>query len=129
MRPMSTRRPEEVVNALLDAFEARDFELARTFLSDTEFTYKSPIESMSSADDFITDISRVGPILERIERVKTFVNGNDVCNLLRVYTTMDTLDATTTVQISTVVDGKVTAIESIFDATEYNKMIVPHEEG
>ncbi len=124
---MKTSRPEDVVNDLLDAFEARDFELARTCLSDTAFTYTSPIESMSSADDFIAGISRVGPILERIERVKTFVNGNDVCSLLRVHTTMDTLDATTAVQITTVIDGKVTAIESIFDATEYNKMIVPHE--
>ena len=125
---MNSPAPQEVVSALLDAFEARDFERARTYLSDTEFTYRSPIESMSSADDFINDISRVGPILERIERIKTFVSGNDVCHLLRVYTTMDTLDATTTVQISTVVDGKVTAIEAIFDATEYNKMIVPHEQ-
>ena len=125
---MNSPAPQEVVSALLDAFEARDFERARTYLSDTEFTYRSPIESMSSADDFINDISRVGPILERIERIKTFVSGNDVCHLLRVYTTMDTQDATTTVQISTVVDGKVTAIEAIFDATEYNKMIVPHEQ-
>ena len=125
---MSTARPEDVVNAMLDAFEARDFERARTYLSDTEFTYSSPIESMANADDFITSISRVGPILERIERVKTFVNGNDVCHVLRVRTTMDTLDATTTVQVSTVVDGKVTAIEAIFDATEYNRMIVPLDE-
>ena len=125
---MNSPAPQEVVSALLDAFEARDFERARTYLSDTEFTYRSPIESMSSADDFINDISRVGPILERIERIKTFVSGNDVCHLLRVYTTMDTQDATTTVQISTVVDGKETAIEAIFDATEYNKMIVPHEQ-
>ena len=125
---MSTARPEDVVNTLLDAFEARDFERVRSCLSDTEFTYSSPIESMTNADNFIASISRVGPILERIERIKTFVKGNDVCSLLRVYTTMDTLDATTVVQVSTVVDGKVTAIESIFDATEYNKMIVPNEQ-
>jgi hypothetical protein len=128
MEAMNSPAPEEVVSALLDAFEGRDFERARTYLSDSEFIYQSPIESMSSADDFIANISRVGPILERIERVKTFVSGNDVCNLLRVHTTMDTLNATTTVQVATVVAGKVTAIESIFDATEYNKMIVPHEQ-
>jgi hypothetical protein len=39
---------------------------------------------------------------------------------------MDTLDATPVVQLTTVVAGKITAIEAIFDATEYNRMIVSH---
>ena len=99
---------------------------ARTFLSDDAFCYQSPIESFTNADAFISNISRVGPILERIERCKTFVNGNDVCSVLKIHTTMDTLNATPVVQLTTVVDGKIVAIEAIFDATEYNKMIVPH---
>mgnify|MGYP001548558068 CR=1 FL=1 len=37
---------------------------------------------------------------------------------------MDTLNALQVVQLETVVDGKISAIEAIFDATEYNKMIV-----
>ena len=121
---MSTPAPEKIVSALLDAFEARDFELARTFLSDDAFSYRSPIESFNSAEAFISNISRVGPILERIERCKTFVNGNDVCSVLKTHTTMDTLNALQVVQLATVVAGKITAIEAIFDATEYNKMIV-----
>jgi hypothetical protein len=123
---MNTPTPEEIVSALLDAFEARDFELARTFLSDDAFSYRSPIESFTNADAFISNISRVGPILERIERRKTFVNGNDVCSVLKIRTTMETLNATPVVQLATVVAGKITAIEAIFDATEYNKMIVSH---
>jgi hypothetical protein len=123
---MSTPAPEEIVSALLDAFEARDFELARTFLSDDAFFYRSPIESFTNADAFISNISRVGPILERIERRKTFVNGNDVCSVLKIRTTMDTLDATPVVQLTTVVAGKIIAVEAFFDATEYNRMIVPH---
>ena len=122
---MSTPAPEKIVSALLDAFEARDFELARTFLSDDAFSYRSPIESFNNADTFISNISRVGPILERIERCKTFVNGNEVCSVLKIHTTMDTKNAATVVQITTVLDGKIVAMEAIFDATEYNKMIVP----
>ena len=122
---MSTPAPEKIVSALLDAFEARDFELARTFLSDDAFSYRSPIESFNNADTFISNISRVGPILERIERCKTFVNGNEVCSVLKIHTTMDTKNAATVVQVATVLDGKIVAMEAIFDATEYNKMIVP----
>ena len=125
--PMMTQSPEEVVNAFLDAFEARDFGRVRSFLSDHDFSYQSPIESFSNADDYIVTISRVGPILEGIERCKTFVDGNDVCCILKVRTTMDTLDATPVVELITVVDGKITSMEAIFDATEYNKMIVPPE--
>jgi len=123
--PMMTQSPEEVANAFLDAFEARDFERVRSFLSDDNFSYRSPIESFSNADDYIVTISRVGPILERIERCKTFVNGNDVCCILKIYTTMDTLNATPVVELITVVDARITSMEAIFDATEYNKMIVP----
>jgi hypothetical protein len=123
---MNAPAPEEIVNSLFDAYEARDFELARTFLSDDAFSYQSPIEFFTNADAFISNISRVGPILERIERCKTFVNGNEVCSVLKIHTTMDTLNATPVVQLTTVMDGKIVAMEAIFDATEYNKMIVPH---
>jgi len=122
--PMIAASPEEVVNDLFDAFEARDFERVRSFLSDDAFSYLSPIESFSNADDYIVNISRVGPILERIERCKTFVNGNDVCSILKVHTTMDTQNAASVVQLTTVVDGKIILMEAIFDATEYNRMIV-----
>ena len=123
--PMTTQSPEEVVNAFLDAFEARDFEQVRNLLSNDTFSYQSPIESFSNADDYIVTIARVGPILEGIERCKTFVDGNDVCCILKVRTTMDTLDDTPVAELITVVDGKITSMEAIFDATEYNKMIVP----
>ncbi len=124
---MTTHVPEEVVNAFLDAFEAREFERARVLLSNETFSYQSPIESFTNADEFIASISRVGPILERIERCKTFVHGNDVCSILKIHTTMDTLNAAPVAQVTTVVGGKITVMEAIFDATEYNKMIVPGE--
>ena len=124
---MTAQSPEVVVNALFNAFEARDFGRVRSFLSDDAFSYRSPIESFSNADDYIVTISRVGPILERIERCKIFVNGNDVCSILKIHTTMDKLNAATVAQLTTVVDGKITSMEAIFDATEYNKMIVPPE--
>ena len=123
---MKTKTPEEIVSALFDAFEGRDFELARSFLSDDGFSYHSPIESFTNADTYISNISRVGQILKRIERCKTFVNGNEVCSVLKVHTTMDTLNAAPVALLTTVLDGKIASMEAIFDATEYNKMIVPH---
>jgi len=125
---MKSVKPEEVVNAYFEAFAARDFDRVRTYLADDAFTYVSPIEAVENADAFVINISRIGPILERVERCKTFVDGNDVCSVMKIYTTMDVIRAVTVMQVATVIDGKITAIESVFDATEYNKMIVPSEE-
>jgi len=112
----------KIVTAFLDALEARDFERLRTFLSDTGFSYRSPVSMTDNVDDYITLISRVGPILEGIERVRTFVDGDDVCSILRFRTTMETLKEVAVVQLTTVTDGKIVAMEVFFDASEYNKM-------
>jgi hypothetical protein len=67
---MSPETPFAVADAYHDALEARDFGLARQYLSDTGFHYRSPVTESSNADKFTVVISRIGPILERIERCK-----------------------------------------------------------
>ena len=119
---MAESDAESIVAAFLDTLEDRDFERLRTYLADTGFSYRSPISVTDSADDFIVIISRVGPILESIERVKTFVDGNDVCSILKLRTTMEALKEVPVVLLTTVADGKIVAMEVFFDASEYNKM-------
>lgn len=113
---------ERIVAVYLDALEDRDFERLRSYLSDTGFSYRSPVSVADDADVFIIIISRIGPILESIERVRTFVDGNDVCNILKFRTTMESLKEVPVVQLTTVADGKIVAMEVFFDASEYNKM-------
>ena len=120
---MSETAAEKIVTAYLDALENRDFERLRRFLSDTGFSYRSPVSKADNADDYTLIISRVGPIIEKIERVRNFVDGDDVCSILRFRTTMDTLKEVPVVQLTSVVNGKIVAIEIFFDASEYNKML------
>jgi limonene-1,2-epoxide hydrolase len=119
---MSQQTPESTVTAFLDAIEARDFERARGYLSDTRFSYRSPVSRTDNADTFIVNISRVGPILERIERRRTFIDGSDVCTILNYRTTMEVMREVPLVQLATVVGGKIIALEVFFDASEYNKL-------
>jgi limonene-1,2-epoxide hydrolase len=112
----------KIVTAYLDALEDRDFERLRSFLSDTRFSYRSPVSKANDADTYIMIVSRVGPILESIERVRTFVDGNDVCSILRFRTTMEAIREIPLVQLTTVAAGKIVAMELFFDASEYNKM-------
>jgi limonene-1,2-epoxide hydrolase len=120
---MSRPSPESIVTAFIDAIEARDFECARGYLSDTQFSYRSPVSRTEDADTCITLVSRIGPILEGIERHRTFVDGSDVCSILHYRTTMEALKEVPVVQLATVEAGKIIALEVFFDASEYNKML------
>jgi limonene-1,2-epoxide hydrolase len=119
---ISPETPVEVVNAYVDALEARDFDLARQYLSDTGFHYRSPVTESSNADNFTIIISRIGPILERIERRKLFTKDDEVCVIMHIITTMEHMKDMPVVQLSKVVDGKIIDMEVFFDASEYNKM-------
>lgn len=120
---MNQPSPESVVTAFIDAIEARDFEAARECLADTGFSYRSPLSRIDNADNFILTVSRIGPILERIERRNTFVDGPDVCSILNYRTTIDAIREVPVVQLAAVVAGKIVSLEAFFDASEYNKML------
>lgn len=122
-RPRTTAPgPEQVVDAYLQAVAARDFEAARRWLSDGPFEHRSPISSFSDADAFIANVSRIGPILERLERRRTFVDGNEVCAIVNYVTRMDRKDVTPVVHWLTVAEGRIVAIETFFDARGYAKL-------
>jgi len=114
--------PVDVVDAYLDAFAQRDFDLARTYLADTGFHYVSPVTEVSDPDTFTLIISRLGPILERIERRKVFTRGDEVCVVMHLITSMEAMKDIPVVQVSRVVDGRITDMEVFFDASAYNKM-------
>jgi limonene-1,2-epoxide hydrolase len=117
---MSLEKPVEVVNAYLDAFEDRDFERARQYLSDSDFHYRSLVAKVNNADAFTSIISRIGPVLKRIERRKIFMKDDDVCVIMHIITTMEGMKDMPLVQLAKVVNGKITDMEVFFDASEYN---------
>lgn len=116
---MEERTPRQIVDAYLDAIAACDFRRARAWLSDGRFSNRSPISRFYSADAYVADISRVGAILEGIERRKTFVDGNQVCVILNYITRMDRRQVTPVVHWMCVDEGRIASIETFFDAREY----------
>lgn len=116
--------PEEIVQAYLDAIESRNFSLARRFLANHGFSYRSPVFDFDNPDAFIASISGVGPILERIERRRTFVAGNEVCNILTFVTNWSTPRTTNVVQWVTVESDKIVAMETFFDGRAYREMFI-----
>lgn len=120
MKPITKEsRPEDVVNAYLDAIAVSDFAQARRCLVDEGFSTRSPISSFDDADAFVADISRIAAILDRIEQRKVFVDGNDVCVILNYVTYMHKRQVTPVVHWMRIAGGKIVAIETFFDARVY----------
>ncbi|HSS65002.1 MAG TPA: nuclear transport factor 2 family protein [Gammaproteobacteria bacterium] len=114
--------PLVVVNAFFDAIESGDFERAEERLSVEHFTYEGPIERFDNAGAFILSISRIGAILEGLKRRRMFVDGNEVCAILTYETTVEAIKTTRIAHWIRVEKGRITRIESFFDARGYAGM-------
>lgn len=114
--------PDEVLHEFVDAIAAHDFTRARRCLSDADFTHRSPISHGRNPDTFVADISRVGAILDGVEPRTTFVSGNEACAILNYVTHMDKRRVTPVVHWVSVADGKITSLETFFDARAYAEM-------
>ena len=119
---MAQSTPDQVAHAYLDAITARDFDRARHFLADDRFYQRSPIGTFEDADAYVADISRVGAILEGIERRRTFVDGDEVCLMVNYITRMDGRQVTPVVYWMRVDGDKICSIETFFDARGYDEM-------
>ena len=124
---MNNSSPEAVFNEYLDAFAARDFERMRATLSDGEFYYRSPVNTMTSADVVVLDISRVGQILDGIDRRRIFVDGDEVCAILTFKIRINVVTLYPVVLWAKIQNGRIASLESFFDATEYIQMFPERE--
>lgn len=115
--------PTEVVDAYFAAFVARDFDAMRACLTDGPFSHRSPIAAIDDADTYAAYMSRIGPVLEGIDRRRTFVNGDEVCAIVDYRIRLSELMEAPVVAWFRVAGGRIVAIETFFDATEYRRMI------
>jgi len=119
---MGGKAARRLVDAYLDAIESHDYERARGLLADEGFRYESPISSFSSADDFMQHMSLMGGIVHKIERLKVFVDGSDVCHFLVFVTQLSDKESTKVAQWAQVADGRIARIEALYDTHWYRQM-------
>lgn len=124
---MNDSSSEAVFNEYLDAFAARDFERMRATLSDGAFYYRSPVNTHASADVFVLDISRVGQILDGIDRRRIFIDGDEVCAILTFKIRINVVTLYPVVLWAKIHNGRIVSLESFFDATEYTQMFPERE--
>jgi hypothetical protein len=119
---VTEQHTQDVVDAFIDAIESRDFDRAAGYLSREQFSYRGPMQGFDDPDDFISDISRVGAILKRIDRRKIFVDGSEVCVIYDFVSTLSELASTRVALWIGVRNGKIASIEVFFDAHAYASM-------
>lgn len=122
---IAEEEPVAVVDAYLDALAAHDYERARACLSDADFRYLSPVSSFSCADDFMLHMSLSGGILQKVERLKVFSDGPDVCHFMEMTIQLSDKESMRVAQWSRVASGRIVRIEVLFDAHRYRMMFEP----
>ena len=119
----SNATPADVVDAYFAAFADRDFDRLRDCLTDGAFSHRSPIAAIDDADTFAAYMSRIGPVLEGLQRRRTFVDGDEVCAIVDYRIRLSELMLVPVVTWFKTGGGRIVAIETFFDATEYRRMI------
>ena len=116
-----------VVENFLTALAARDFSAVRGCLAGSGFRYLSPIAQFDNPDDFVTSMEGVGAILHKITVLHRFEDDGLVCHVLDFTVNLETRRTRRTVQLARVRDGKIAELEVIFDATQFNRMVITDE--
>jgi hypothetical protein len=127
---MKTSDPVALVEAYLNAIAAHDYDQARAYLADTGFSYESPISTFRNADDFIQYLSLTGGILQRIQPLKVFRDGDDVCHFLRFVVQISDKESVKVAQWARVANDRIQNLEVVFDSHLYRVMFdAPDAEG
>ena len=113
---------EQLVRSYLQALGERDFELARSLLADRGFSYRSPIGDFDDADRFIQSISAIGPILHELTIRRLFASGAEVMAIVDTRITLHGYVTRSSAILFRAENGRIRAMDAIFDASEYHKM-------
>ena len=110
---MAQDDPKSVAQAYLAALEAKDYEVMRGLLHD-DLSFRGPMMTVGSADDFIQAVRMLGPITKRVELRKMVAEGDDVC-VFYDFVTNAPIGTSRMAECYTVADGKIQSIELYFD--------------
>ena len=122
-------QPRDIVEAYLDAIARHDIDAARGQLADTGFHYESPLASFDSADAFMEYTALNMGILQGVERIKTFVDGRDVCTFLVLIIQISEKERVKVVNWCRVEGGRVVRMDVVFDTRIYHTLFEPGDGG
>jgi hypothetical protein len=114
---MTNASAHEIVESYQAALGKGDFATARTLMQDN-MTFQGPLDTFTTADDYLESLRRLASIIQRIDLKKVFVDGEDVCVLYDMVTNTPagTAFIAEWYQVS---GGKIAALRVVFDARPF----------
>ena len=112
-------KPKETVLAFQKAIEKKDFTAARKLVHDN-LEFRGPLDTFHKADDYLHTIQKLSSIVEGVEILKVFEDGNDVglfCDL-----TTKVVGTAFVAEWYKVSDGKIMSVRVVFDARPFAAM-------
>ena len=113
-------KPTEVVQQFYQALERKDFNALRACLHDS-FSMREPFHTFNSVSPYLQAIQGLSTIVNRIEALKMFADGNDVCVLYNLVTNSPAGTAFIAEWFH-VTGGKIAAIQVVFDPRPFEFM-------
>jgi SnoaL-like protein len=112
-------RAREIVLAYQEAVGKKDFAAARKLLQDN-LEFRGPIDTFHKADDYLHAIQKLSTIVEGVDILKVFEDGNEVS----LFCDLKTKVAGTSfvAEWYQVKDGKIASVRVVFDARPFAAM-------
>jgi hypothetical protein len=108
-----------VAEGFFDAVGSKDFGRARSFLHD-DVSFSGPIDKFSDADSYLASLQQLSGMVQGVDKHKVFVDGDDVCVLYDLKTTV--VSPSRTCEWYRVRDGKIARVWVVFDARPFAPM-------
>ena len=112
-------KPQEIVLAFQQAIGNKEFAAARKLLHDN-LEFHGPIDTFHKADDYLHAIQKLSVIVEGVEILKVFEDGNDVSLFCDLKT--KTVGTSFVAEWYKVKDGKIASVRVVFDARPFATM-------
>ena len=114
-------RSENVVRNYHQLWTQRDMGAARSYLADG-LDFQGPIDTFSSADDFIATLTGFAQMLTRVDLLQEFY-ADDGAALLYDCVTSTPAGTIRTAEFFGLRDGKIASIRLVFDATALRQVM------
>jgi hypothetical protein len=109
------------VTAYHEAWTHRDMDTARSCLAD-DLDFQGPIDTFSSADEFIVALTALAQMLIRVDLLQRF-DTDDAAALLYDCVTNSPAGTIRTAEFFGLRDGKIASIRLVFDATALRQVM------
>jgi len=107
----------EVIQSYQAALGKGDFATARKLMQDN-MTFQGPLDTFTTADEYLESLKKLASIVQRIDLKKVFVDGDDVCVLYDMVTSTPAGTAFIA-EWYQVKGGKIAALRVVFDARPF----------